>query len=49
MNLMGPFKAQGYFRLLPQERPETLEGVLRLAHISVHQLTRGMTIENQRA
>ena len=46
MNLVGPFKAQGYFRLLPQERPETLEGVLRLAHISVHQLTRGMTIKN---
>jgi len=49
MNLVGPFKGQGYFRLLPQERPETLEGVRRLAHISVHQPTRAMTIKNQRA
>ena len=31
MNLLGPFKGQGYFRLLPQDRPATLEDVRRFA------------------
>jgi len=31
MNLAGPFKGQGYFRLLPQDRPATLEDVRRFA------------------
>ena len=31
MNLVGPFKGQGYFRLLPQDRPATLEDVRRFA------------------
>ena len=31
MNLVGPFKGQGYFRLLPPERPATLEDVRRFA------------------
>ncbi len=31
MNLVGPFKGQGYFRLLPQDRPVTLEDVRRFA------------------
>jgi hypothetical protein len=30
-NLLGPFKGQGYFRLLPQDRPATLEDVRRFA------------------
>ena len=29
MSLMGPFKGQGYFRLLPPERPATVENVRR--------------------
>ena len=31
MNLVGPFKGQGYFRLLPQDRPASLEDVRRFA------------------
>ena len=31
MNLVGPFKGQGYFRLLPPERPATVEEVRRFA------------------
>jgi hypothetical protein len=31
MNLVGPFKGSGYFRLLPTERPATLEDVRRFA------------------
>ena len=31
MNLVGPFKGQGYFRLLPPERPACLEDVRRFA------------------
>jgi len=31
MNLVGPFKGQGYFRLLPQDRPACLEDVRRFA------------------
>lgn len=31
MNLVGPFKGQGYFRLLPSERPATLDDVRRFA------------------
>ncbi len=31
MNLVGPFKGQGYFRLLTQDRPATLEDVRRFA------------------
>ena len=31
MNLVGPFKGQGYFRLLPGGRPATLEDVRRFA------------------
>jgi integrase len=31
MNLVGPFKGQGYFRLLPPERPASLEDVRRFA------------------
>jgi hypothetical protein len=31
MNLVGPFKGQGYFRLLPPERPATVEDVRRFA------------------
>ena len=31
MNLVGPFKGQGYFRLLPQARPASLEDVRRFA------------------
>jgi len=31
MNLVGPFQGQGYSRLLPQDRPATLEDVRRFA------------------
>lgn len=31
MNLVGPFKGQGYFRLLPQDRAASLEDVRRFA------------------
>jgi len=31
MNLVGPFRGQGYFRLLPQDRPATLEEMRRFA------------------
>ena len=31
MNLVGPFKGQGYFRLLPHDRPASLEEVRRFA------------------
>ena len=31
MNLVGPFKGQGYFRLLPVDRPASLEDVRRFA------------------
>ena len=38
MNLVGPFKGQGYFRLLPQDRPATLEDVRRFALHSTESL-----------
>jgi integrase len=31
MNLVGPFRGQGYFRLLPPDRPATVEDVRRFA------------------
>jgi len=31
MNLVGPFRGQGYFRLLPADRPATVEDVRRFA------------------
>jgi len=38
MNLEGPFKGQGYFRLRPQDRPATLEDVHRSALHSTESL-----------
>ena len=38
MNLVGPFKGQGYFRLLPPDRPASLEDVRRFALHSTESL-----------
>ena len=38
MNLVGPFKGQGYFRLLPPDRPATVEDVRRFARHSTESL-----------
>ncbi len=41
MNLVGPFRGQGWFRLLPADRPASVEDVRRFALHTTESLKEG--------
>jgi hypothetical protein len=48
MNLVGPFRGKGYFRLLPADRPATAEDVRRFALHTAESLKAGRALEQLR-
>jgi hypothetical protein len=48
MNLVGPFRGKGYFRLLPADRPATAEDVRRFALHTSESLKAGRALEQLR-